>query len=67
MPLITLMIGAIMDATHDVRPDVWRRLLTIVIDGLRAEPGAGTPMPVGPLELDEVQRVMGGPRSRASR
>ena len=67
MPLITLMIGSIMDATHDVRPDVWRRLLTIVIDGLRAQPGDATPMPVGPLALDEVQRVMGGPRRRASR
>ncbi len=64
VPLITLMIGTIMDATHDVRPDVWRRLLTIVIDGLRAEPGARTPMPVGPLALDEVQRVMGAARAR---
>jgi AcrR family transcriptional regulator len=67
MPLITLMIGSIMDATHHVRPDVWRRLLTIVIDGLRAEPGAATPMPVDPLGVDEVPKVMGGPRPRASR
>jgi AcrR family transcriptional regulator len=64
IPLITLMIGAIMDATHEVRPDVWRRLLTIVIDGLRAGPDVATPMPVGPLALDETQRVMGGPRMR---
>ena len=67
MPLITLMIGSIMDATHQVRPDVWRRLLTLVIDGLRAQPGAATPMPVAPLEVDEVQRVMGGARARRSR
>lgn len=67
MPLITLMIGAIMDATHEVRPDVWRRLLTLVIDGLRAEPGAATPMPVEPLAVDEVPKVMGGPRARTRR
>ena len=66
MPLITLMIGSIMDATHEVRPDVWRRLLTIVIDGLRAVPGAATPMPVPPLQLDETQRVMAGSRRRRS-
>lgn len=63
IPLITLMIGAIMDATREVRPDVWRRLLTLVIDGLRAQPDVATPMPVGPLELDETQRVMGAPRT----
>lgn len=66
MPLITLMIGSIMDATQAVRPDVWRRMLTIVIDGLRAEPGAATPMPVAPLQIDETQRVMAGARRRRS-
>ncbi|MEP6953853.1 MAG: helix-turn-helix domain-containing protein [Solirubrobacteraceae bacterium] len=64
MPLITLMIGSIMDATREVRPDVWRRLLTIVIDGLRAQPDVATPMPVAPLAIDEVPRVMGAPKSR---
>src|SRR6476469_791823 len=64
MPLITLMIGSIMDATHEVRPEVWRRLLTIVIDGLRARPGAATPMPVAPLTYDEVPRVMSAPKPR---
>ncbi|MDP9345150.1 MAG: TetR/AcrR family transcriptional regulator [Actinomycetota bacterium] len=64
MPLITLMLGTVIDITHDIRPDVWRRLLAIVIDGLRANPGAATPLPVPPLELDEVQRAMGAPRTR---
>ena len=67
MPLITLMIGSIMDATQEVRPEIWRRLLTIVIDGLRARPGGATPMPVAPLTYDEVPRVMSGPRTRARR
>jgi AcrR family transcriptional regulator len=64
VPLITLMLGAIMDVTHEVRPDIWRRLLTIVIDGLRAQPGVATPLPVPPLQIAEVQEVMGTPRKR---
>lgn len=64
MPLITFMIGSLMDITQDVRPDVWRRLLTIVLDGLRAGPGVRSEMPVGPLELDEAQQVMSAPRGR---
>jgi hypothetical protein len=64
IPLITVMLGAIIDVTHDMRPDAWRRFLAIVIDGLRAEPGAATPLPVEPLALDDVQRAMAAPRGR---
>ncbi|MGZ6708331.1 MAG: TetR/AcrR family transcriptional regulator [Solirubrobacteraceae bacterium] len=64
MPLITLMIGSVMDITQDIRPDTWRRLLGIVIDGLRAAPDVATPLPVPPLELDEVQKAMGTARAR---
>ncbi len=43
MPLLQLMLGALSECTRDVEPDVWRRFLGIVTDGLRArrdEPGA---------------------------
>jgi AcrR family transcriptional regulator len=58
MALVHLMVGAIMDATGDVRPEVWRRLLQIVLDGLRAEGRVPSPLPVAPLDEDELEAAM---------
>jgi AcrR family transcriptional regulator len=43
VPLLQLMLGSLSECTHDVEPEVWRRFLGIVTDGLRTrrdEPGA---------------------------
>jgi hypothetical protein len=37
LPLIQLAIGTIAESSRDVAPDVWRRIMTLVVDGLRAE------------------------------
>jgi AcrR family transcriptional regulator len=37
LPLIQLAIGTIAESSRDVAPDVWRRMMTLVVDGLRAE------------------------------
>jgi AcrR family transcriptional regulator len=37
IPLIQLAIGTIAESSRDDAPDVWRRMMTIVVDGLRAE------------------------------
>jgi AcrR family transcriptional regulator len=37
VPLIQLAIGTIAESSRDVAPDVWRRMMTVVVDGLRAE------------------------------
>jgi AcrR family transcriptional regulator len=55
-PLIHMMLGTVMDRTRDVAPDVWRRYLGLVLDGLR--PGAASPLPVGALRADELDAVM---------
>src|SRR3954453_1843575 len=34
-PLIQFMLGAVMDRSRDVEPDLWRRYLQLVLDGLR--------------------------------
>jgi AcrR family transcriptional regulator len=42
LPLLQLMLGAISECTRDVDPEIWRRYLGIVTDGLRTrrdEPG----------------------------
>jgi AcrR family transcriptional regulator len=58
LPLIHLMIGAILDASGSVRPELWRRFLAVVVDGLRATPGAGMPLPEAPLDDGELDRTM---------
>jgi hypothetical protein len=35
MAMIQLMLGAVIDSTHTIEPDAWRRYLGIVLDGLR--------------------------------
>ena len=57
MPLIQLMVGAVVDYTREVDPEVWQRLLTLVLDGLRAD-GRRTPMPTEPLDSDAVAAAM---------
>jgi hypothetical protein len=36
-PLIHLAIGTIAESSRDIAPDVWRRMMTLVLDGLRPE------------------------------
>jgi hypothetical protein len=60
-PVIMVMLGAVMDRARDVSPELWRRYLTLVLDGLR--PDAPTPLPVAPLTFDQLDAVMRTPAS----
>ena len=57
MALVQMMIGAAVDYTRPVEPEAWRRMLAIVIDGLRARED---PTPLGPPALtpDQVDHAM---------
>jgi AcrR family transcriptional regulator len=59
-PLIFMMLGAVMDRTRDVTPDVWRRYLGLILDGMR--PDAASPLAHPPLEAEQVDAVMGRKR-----
>ena len=64
-PMMLRMLGGIADATREVRPDVWRRYLELLLDGLRAdraEPAPFTVPPMEPLEMDRVSQVGRAPR-----
>ena len=50
MPLISAAIHGVIDLTSTVAPDAWRRILQILLDGLRADRTAPTPLPHAPLE-----------------
>ena len=59
LPLIQIMLGAIVDFTREVEGETWRRMLALVIDGLRArEPHTELRAPA--LGPDEVDRAMRG-------
>jgi AcrR family transcriptional regulator len=56
--LVHFMVGAIVDYTHDVEPDAWRRVLAIVLDGLRTRRDGPSPLATAPLGDDELDRAM---------
>ena len=58
LPLIQLMLSTVIDGAREVDPELWRRYLQIVIQGLRADPGPPEPLRVGPLPPGSVDRVM---------
>lgn len=37
LPLLQIMLGAIIDVSKQVQPDLWRRYLALIVDGMRAE------------------------------
>jgi len=55
-PLIAMMLGTVMDRARAVEPELWRRFLGLILDGLR--PHAATPLPVGPLSAGQLDAVM---------
>jgi AcrR family transcriptional regulator len=57
LPLIQLAIGTIAESSRDIAPDVWRRMMTLVIDGLRAERAQSELKPPA-LDQDQANDVM---------
>lgn len=56
--LLQMSLGSIIDYTRDADPDIWRRCLAIMLDGLRTRRDGPTPLPVGPLDLAQVECAM---------
>ena len=52
VPATFFTIGLLADRMRDVAPDYWERLLTIFLDGVRAD-AARTPMPAPPLTQEQ--------------
>jgi AcrR family transcriptional regulator len=61
-PLIQFMVGAVMDRSRDVEPDLWRRYLQLLLDGLR--PCAATSLPVPALGVEKLDAVLRRPAAR---
>ncbi len=56
--MLGLMMGAVADYTREVHPEVWRRYITIMLDGLRAVAAAPTPLAPEPLSDVQLEHAM---------
>ncbi|QEC50337.1 TetR/AcrR family transcriptional regulator [Baekduia soli] len=58
IPLLQFMVGAAGIYATDVAPEVWRRMLPIVLDGLRAERRGVTPLATPALSQEQFEQTM---------
>jgi AcrR family transcriptional regulator len=58
VPLINMMVGTVADAGRDVSPELWRRSVQYVLDGLCAERTGPTELPVPALGEDDLDCAM---------
>jgi AcrR family transcriptional regulator len=56
--LIQFGMGSIAEYTSDVQPDAWRRILGLILDGMRVRRDAPTPLPAGALGTDDIECAM---------
>ncbi len=57
IPMLEMMLGAIVDASQLARPELWRRYLALVLDGMRAD-HAKEPLAAPAVTVDELDRIM---------
>jgi AcrR family transcriptional regulator len=58
IPMLQLMIGTIIDISRDFEPKLWRRFLSIVLQGLRADPASPEPLETPPPPPDRMQAML---------
>jgi AcrR family transcriptional regulator len=58
IPFIALMMSSVSEYAQHSRPDVWRRYLTLVIDGMCSSRDGTTPLPAPALGPDEMEITM---------
>jgi AcrR family transcriptional regulator len=58
LPLLQLMLGSLSECTRDVDPEIWRRFLGVLTDGLRTRRDGPTPLAPAGMKPEAVQRTM---------
>lgn len=61
--IMVLMLCTVADVTGDAAPDLWRRYLPMLLDGLRA----GSELPVPPVPEDVLRKAMDSHKQRLLR
>ena len=62
IPMIEFMLATVAGYAHGTRPEVWRRYLGLILDGLRPHRAAPSALPEPALSPDEMQTAMGTTR-----
>jgi len=63
---IQVGLSAIMDSSRAIEPDLYRRYLTIFLDGIRTGRESFTTLPTGALTADQTHQAMTRKRPRRS-
>lgn len=58
MPLLQLIVGTAIDIARDIDPELWRRYLELVLQGMRANPGPPPALSTPALDPDLVPTVL---------
>lgn len=61
---VQLGLSAIIESTRSLSPDLYRRYLTMFLDGIRTDRSTFTPMPVPPLTAEQTHLAMTLRRAR---
>ncbi|WP_300608016.1 TetR/AcrR family transcriptional regulator [Trebonia sp.] len=66
IPLIVFMLASAGEYAGSVQPDIWRRYLALIIDGMRAARGGSPELPVPALSPGEIEQSMRAHGQRSS-
>ena len=58
--LLQAMVGAVMDASEGVNPELWRRYFVIALQGLRPHGTPLAPLPVAALPPERMEELLVG-------
>jgi AcrR family transcriptional regulator len=66
IPFIVFLLAEATHLAHGASPEIWRRYLTLILDGLRPGRDDTTPLPVAALLPEEMEKSMrqAAPRHR---
>jgi len=56
--VLNIMVAACADFTDEIEPELWRRFVTLLLDGLRSQRQDVEPLPERALTHDEVRQAM---------
>lgn len=58
VPLLQIMLGSLSECAREVDPEIWRRFVGIITDGLRTRRDGPSPLAEPGLAPEQVQRTM---------
>jgi AcrR family transcriptional regulator len=61
-PLVQEMVGAVLEHSRRIDPNLWRRALALVLDGYRADTQQREPLPGATPTPEQIEQVLSAPR-----